>query len=78
MTRKYLESLGNMSDYYNIIDSTAELAEKRGHDAGVAEGLAKGREEGRRATALNLKGLGVDVLTIAQATGLSVEETDRL
>ena len=71
-----------MSDYYNIIDSTAELAEKRGHDAGVAEGLAKGREEGReegrRATALNLKGLGVDVLTIAQATGLSVEEIENL
>ena len=87
---QYLESLGNMSDYYNIIDSTAELAEKRGHDAGVAEGLAKGRqegreeglakgrEEGRRATALNLKGLGVDVLTIAQATGLSGEEIENL
>ena len=83
---QYLESLESMSDYYNIIDSAAELAEKRGREAGMAEGLAEGlargreegREEGKRVTAMNLKSLGVDVHTIAKATGMSVEIVDSL
>ena len=79
---QYLESLESMSDYYNIIDSAAELAEKRGREAGMAEGLARGRkegrEEGKRVTAMNLKSLGVDVHTIAKATGMSVEIVDSL
>ena len=53
--RQYEQSIRNMSDYYNIIDTAAEEAEKRG--------LAKGREEGieigKIETAKELKALVV-------------------
>ena len=49
---------------------------------GKAEGLAEGKAEGKAETqcfiAANLKKQGVDVETIAQCTGLSVEEIKRL
>ena len=47
----YYKSLENMGDYYNIISTAAEEAEKRGLEKGFekghAEGEAKGRAEGR-------------------------------
>ena len=74
---QYLESLGNMSDYYNIIDSAAELAEKRGHEAELAEGIVIGREEGREEAkiedARKLMELGVALEIISAATGISIE-----
>ena len=48
--KQYEESMKDMSDYYNIIDTAAEEAEKRG----VAKGIELGREEAAR----NLKALG--------------------
>jgi len=44
------------------------------HDAGVAEGLAKSREE----TASRLKELGVDISIISKATGMSTSEVAAL
>ena len=41
---------------------------------GYLEGRADGKAEGRADTARNLKALGVDVATIAQATGFTEEE----
>ena len=75
-------SLKNMSDYYNIIDS----AEKRARDEGRLEGelrglekgLEKGREEAKREDAIKLRELGVDLRIIAQATGLSVKDIEAL
>ena len=79
---QYLKSLENMSDYYNIIDSAAELAEKRGREVGMAEGIVIGREEGREeeklTAARNFKRLGVALSTIAEATGLSLEVIEGL
>ena len=72
--KQYIKSLDNMSDYYNVIDTAAEEAEKRGR----AEGREEGREEARRETARNFKQLGVDLTTISQATGLSIEELEAL
>lgn len=63
---EYQKSLTRMSDYYNIIDS----AEKRARE--------EGREEGKIITARNLLQLGVEVATIAKATGLSVEDVEKL
>ena len=56
------------------------LAEGRaeGRAEGLTEGVEKGRAEERLANAGNLKRLSVPVETIAQATGLSVEEIERL
>ena len=75
-----------MSDYYNVIDTAAEEAEKRGRAEGRAEGIeigmskgrAEGIEEGVRKTAKNMKQLGVSVDIIAQSTGLSPEVIDTL
>ena len=63
-----------MGDYYNIINTTAEEAEKRG--------LERGREEGRKEEKIELakkfKSLGVDTSTIIQATGLSADVIESL
>ena len=67
--KQYIKSLDEMSDYYNVIDTAVEEAEKRGR--------AEGREEAKMATAKNLKQLGVDVETIAKATGLSIEDIEK-
>lgn len=76
--KQYLNSLTNMSDYYNIIESTAELAEKRGREEGRAEGKMEGREEAKLEDARRLKELGVGVEIISQATGLPVETIENL
>ena len=64
--KQYIKSLDEMSDYYNVIDTAVEEAEKRG------------REEAKMANAKNLKQLGVDVETIAKATGLSKDAIENL
>ncbi len=45
---------------------------------GIAEGLAKGMEKGILKTAQNLKSMGLSFEQISQATGLSVEEIEKL
>ena len=53
-------------------------ARRLGRDEGLAEGRTEGRKEARRETARNFKQLGVDLTTISQATGLSIEELEAL
>lgn len=50
----------------------------KGKAEGRAEGLAKGKAQEQRQIAANLKKQGVDIETIAQCTGLSVEEISQL
>lgn len=64
----------DMSDYHNVINTAAEEAEKRG----LARGLEQGREEAKLEAAKKLKELGVDIETIVQATGLSVDVVEGL
>ena len=68
--KQYEESMKYMSDYYNVINTAAEEAEKRG--------LARGLEEGKLETASKLKELGVDIETIVQATGLAADVVEGL
>jgi len=77
--RQYEESRKEYWDY----TSTLQTAEKKGHAEGKAEGLAEGMEKGERkaneAIARKLKSMGVlSAEQIAEATGLSVEEIERL
>ena len=72
--KQYEDSMKDMSDYYNIIDTAAEEAEKRG----LAKGMEIGREEVRIETARKFKELGVDLQTIALATGLDVDTIEKL
>ena len=67
---QYYKSLESMGDYYNIINTTAEEAEKRG--------LERGRKEEKIELAKKFKSLGVDTSTIIQATGLSADVIESL
>jgi len=52
--------------------------EKTLYNSGKREGLAEGKEETQRLIAANFKKQGVHADTIAQCTGLSIEEIDKL
>ena len=75
---EYEDSLKNFRDMYSVITT----AERKGEAKGRAEGLIEGRAEGelaeREKNARNLKELGVDTSIIAQATGLTIDEIDRI
>lgn len=76
--QQYIESLDNMGDYQNIINTAVEEAELRGRAIGREEGREEGVNMARKEDARRFKELGVDVAIIAQATGLSVEEIAKL
>ena len=65
-SRSYKKSLELMSDWDNIINSTAERSRE--------EGRLEGRAEERAEIAKKMKELGVDDMVISHSTGLSVEE----
>ena len=62
------------NDYYNCLD----YAEEKGHAEGLEKGLEKGREEEKLEIARNLKTMGLPPESIAQATGLAIEEIEKL
>ncbi|MBQ8811633.1 MAG: PD-(D/E)XK nuclease family transposase [Bacteroidales bacterium] len=72
--KQYITSLQRMSDYYNIIDTAVEAAEKRGRE----EGRAEGREKGKREIASRLISMGMSDDDIIIATGLSTDELAEL
>ena len=51
---------------------------KRGRAEGLQRGLQKGLQKGIRTTAKNFLALGLPIEKIAQATGLSIEEIEKL
>ena len=74
------------NDYYNTLDFAVEKGMEKGMEKGLQEGLqkgkaerkAEGRQEEKHSIALNLKKLGVSIEQIAFATGLSIEEIEKL
>ena len=84
--QQYQKSLENMSEFDNIVNSTAEAAEIRGHAKGHAKGHAEGRAEGRvegdldRAlkVAREMLADGMPVDKICKYTELSVEQIEAL
>ena len=68
---EYENSLKNMSDYYNIIDSAEKRARDEGRLEGELRGLEKGREEGQFTKA-------VEVAAKLMATGMSKAEAASL
>lgn len=80
---KHLDNIVILRD--NIMTERAEgraegLAEglAEGRAEGHAEGLAEGRAEEKAAIARNLKALGMTAEQIAQATGLTKEEVEKI
>ena len=78
----YDENLKIYRDWRNTLEYAVEEAEvkglKKGKLEGIAEGKAEGIAEGQRQIAANFKNQGVNIETIAQCTGLSVEEINGL
>lgn len=63
----------------NDVLSTAKLEGlEEGRVEGREEGIMVGRQEEKIATARNLKPLNIPIAVIVQATGLSIDEIDRL
>ena len=63
----------------NEVLSTAKLEGlEEGRVEGREEGIMVGRQEEKIATARNLKSLNIPIAVIVQATGLSIDEIDRL
>ncbi len=73
--------------YYSLSDTERRAYDEHINDIMIQndvlntaklEGRAEGLAEGRLSTARNLKKLGIAPDTIAQATGLSLEEIEKL
>jgi predicted transposase/invertase (TIGR01784 family) len=60
------------------IRNQIRYAEKKGIEKGMEKGLAEGRKKERLENARNLKSLGVDIDTISQALGFTVDEVQAL
>lgn len=78
----YLESVKAMRDMRNVLDFSKEEGRTEGLAEGLAEGLRKGRDEGYaqgvEATARRLLAMGLPAETVANATGLRLEEVNRM
>ena len=77
---EYENSLKNMSDYYNIIDSAEKRARDEGRLEGELRGLEKGREEGQFTKAVEvaakLMATGMSKAEAASLVGLSEQDLD--
>lgn len=72
---RHLDALMIQNDVLN----TAKLEGlEEGRVEGREEGIMVGRQEEKIATARNLKSLNIPIAVIVQATGLSIDEIDRL
>lgn len=60
------------------IRNQISYARECGKAEGIAEGIAEGKAEEKLAIARNLKQASVDSAIIAECTGLSVEEIEKL
>ncbi|MBO5311792.1 MAG: hypothetical protein J6A91_07050 [Bacteroidales bacterium] len=78
--QQYIESLGNMGDYQNIINTAVEEAELRGRAMGREEGREEGRVEGQFSKAVEvaakLIATGMSKAEAASLVGLSEEDLD--
>lgn len=59
-------------------NEVCKFARYKGRVEGREEGIMVGRQEEKIATARNLKSLNIPIAVIVQATGLSIDEIDRL
>lgn len=70
----YEENLKNYRDWYATID----YAQTEGIEKGMQKGIEKGRQEEKLQIARKMKEQGLDSELIAQCSGLSVEDIERL
>ena len=75
---QYYKSLNNMGDYYNILHTAKEEAERIGLEKGLAQGLAEGRAEAQLEMARKMLEAGMAVDQIVQFTDLTLQEVQSL
>lgn len=73
---KYEMNLKYYRDYKNTVDTAFDDGKLEGLLEGRLEGRLEGERKAKIETAKSLKALGVDVKTIADATGLSIDEVE--
>ena len=74
----YQKSVLEYEDVKRAVAYAKETAAKDAYEEGLNVGMEKGREEAKLFTAKKFLALGVPVATVAQATGFSIEEIERL
>mgnify|MGYP001040701901 CR=1 FL=1 len=75
---KYDESIKVYRDRLAVTAYAEETGRAKGLAEGLAKGLEKGLEKGKQEVACKLKQMGLPPETIAQATGLTLEEIEGL
>lgn len=75
---EYEDSLKVYRDWKNTLDTAMKKAEKIGMEKGMEKGMDIGMQKGRFETAINLKKMGVADDIISKASGLSIEEIQKL
>ncbi|MEY8686958.1 Rpn family recombination-promoting nuclease/putative transposase [Bacteroides sp. AN502(2024)] len=75
---KYDESIKVFRDQLVTISFAKEEGKKEGLEEGIEKGIKKGMKKKSLEIARNLKDLGVPVATISQASGLSIDEIERI
>lgn len=76
--RAYDEHINAIMIQNDVLDTAKMEGHEEGYAEGRAEGHAEGLQEGVKLTAKNMKYLGIDIATIAQATGLLKTEIEDL
>ena len=61
-----------------LINNFERDARNDGWIAGMQQGLQQGMQQGILQTATTFKKMGIPITTIAQGTGLSVEEVEKI
>ena len=74
----YEESLKNMRDWNNILNTAVKKSHEEGKEKGREEGLQEGREEERRILAKQMIAAGLSISKVAEITGLSTETIENL
>ena len=75
---EYELSLSVERDLCAALDTSFEDGMEKGVEKGIEKGKAEGKMEEQRIIAANFKKQGVNIDIIAQCTGLSVEEINKL
>jgi predicted transposase/invertase (TIGR01784 family) len=74
----YELSLSVERDWYACMEYRYEEGVEKGKQEGKQAGLEEGLMKGKLQTATNLKKSGIDLQTIVDCTGLSMEEVEKL
>ncbi|BDD07163.1 Rpn family recombination-promoting nuclease/putative transposase [Aureibacter tunicatorum] len=75
---EYRESLKQMRDYYNTMETAKLEAREEGKEEGLQEGLEKGKKEEKILIAKTALAQGLSIEIIQKLTGLSAEDIEQL